>query len=79
MALMERVRITGLGIKMNIRLYQKNGYRIIDRRPAYKGLIFVYLEKTEHSHPLKNGKKAKNRLIIVSEKSKNGVNPFKMT
>lgn len=47
MALMERVRITGLGIKMNIRLYQKNGYRIIDRRPAYKGLIFVYLEKTE--------------------------------
>ena len=31
--------------KANIRLYERNGYRIFDRRPVRDELVFVYLEK----------------------------------
>lgn len=29
----------------NIRLYEKNGYRIFDRKPVNDDLVFVYMEK----------------------------------
>ena len=31
----------------NIRMYQRNGYRIFDRKPVKDELVFVYLRKTE--------------------------------
>ena len=33
----------------NIRLYQRNGYRIFDQKKAREDLVFVYLEKTKES------------------------------
>ncbi len=34
----------------NIRLYQKNGYKVFDKKSVNDDQVFVYMEKTGRSH-----------------------------